>query len=336
MRILVLGGTRFVGRHLVESARAGGHAVTVFNRGRTPLPWEDVEQRTGDRETSDLESLRSGEWDACLDVNGYLPQHVRASAALLRDRIARYAFISSASVYEIPGRPPIDETGALLPVPAAEVDAVAPELYGALKVACEQEVERAFPGRALIVRPGIVAGPFDPTNRFTWWVERVARGGEVLAPGSPGSPVQLIDGRDLAQFAAALLGRGATGTYNACGAPSSFGELLAACRQGTGSDAVPLWVSEQLLLAAGVEPFDELPLWLPDEPDNRAFYSISNARAREAGLHPRPLAETARATWEWLRAVRAGDLPAAIPGGFVARGLAPERELEIIGSSHGG
>ena len=336
MRILVLGGTRFVGRHLVEAARAGGHAVTVFNRGRTPLPWDDVEHRTGDREAGDLESLRSGDWDACLDVNGYLPQHVRASAALLAERLARYAFISTASVYTIPGRPPIDETGALHPVPAHAVDAVEPELYGPLKVACEQEVAQACPGRALIVRPGIVAGPFDPTNRFTWWVERVARGGQVLAPGSPDSPVQLVDGRDLAQFAAALLGRDATGIYNVCGAPLSFGELLAACRQGTGSDATPAWVSEQLLLASGVEPFDELPLWLPDDPDNRAFYSFSNARAREAGLELRPLAETARATGEWLRAVRAGDLPAPIPGGFVARGLAPEREAELIRSSHAG
>ena len=145
-------------------------------------------------------------WDACLDVNGYLPQHVRASAELLADRVARYAFISTASVYVIPGSPPIDETGALHAVPAHEVETPRhAELYGPLKVACEQEVERAFPGRALILRPGIVAGPYDPTNRFPWWVERVARGGEVLAPGTPGSPVQLVDGRDLAAFALALM-----------------------------------------------------------------------------------------------------------------------------------
>ena len=145
--------------------------------------------------------------------------------------------------------------------------------------------------------------------------------------------MQLVDGRDLAPFAAALMGRDATGIFNVCGSPASFGELIAACRQGTGSDATPTWVSERLLLAAGVEPFDELPLWLPDEPDNRAFYSFSNARARAAGLELRPLAETARDTWEWLRAVRAGDLPAPVPGGFVARGLGTEREAELIGSS---
>jgi 2'-hydroxyisoflavone reductase len=330
MRILVLGGTRFVGRHLVEAARAGGHAVTVFNRGRTPLPWDGLEQLAGDRETGDLESLRGREWDACLDVNGYLPQQVRASAALLRDRVARYAFISTASVYALPGTPPIDETGDVHPVPAHEPDAVAPELYGPLKVACEQEVERAFPGRALILRPGIVAGPYDPTNRFAWWVERVARGGEMLGPGAPSSRVQLVDGRDLAQFATALIGAQATGLFNVCGAPSTFGELLAACASGTGSDARPTWVSEQLLLDAGVEPFDELPLWLPDEPDNRAFYSFSNARARVAGLTLRPLSETARDTWAWIAAVRAGASPAPTPGGFVARGLPREREAALL------
>jgi 2'-hydroxyisoflavone reductase len=330
MRILVLGGTRFVGRHLVEAARAAGHVVTVFNRGATPLPWDGVEQLTGDRERTDLEALRGRDWDACLDVSGYLPQHVRASAELLRDHVARYVFISSASVYELPGEAPIGETGAVHPAPAEEVESVLPGLYGALKVACEREVERAFPGRALILRPGIVAGPYDPTNRFPWWVERVGLGGEVLAPGAPDSPVQLVDGRDLALFAAALLEQEATGTFTVCGEPSSFGELLAACLAGTGSDATLTWVGEQALLAAGIEPFDELPLWPPDEPDNRAFYTFSNARARAAGLELRPLAETARDTWEWLSAVRAGDLPEPIAGGFVARGLSHEREAALL------
>jgi 2'-hydroxyisoflavone reductase len=330
MRILVLGGTRFVGRHLVEAARAGGHTVTVFNRGRTPLPWDDVEQCTGDRETGDLEALRDGEWDACLDVNGYAPERVRASARLLREHVARYAFISTVSVYALPGAPPIDETGALHPVPSPETDAAGPGLYGPLKVACEQEVERAFPGAALIVRPGIVAGPCDPTNRFTWWVERVARGGEVLGPGAPITPVQLVDARDLAHFTTALIGGEATGIFNVCGSPSTFGELIAACATGTASDATPAWVSEQLLLAEGVEPFDELPLWIPDDPETRGFSSFSNDRARAAGLTLRTLAETARATWEWVSAVRAGEAAEPMAGGFVARGLAPEREAALL------
>jgi 2'-hydroxyisoflavone reductase len=333
MEILVLGGTHFVGRHLVDAARAAGHTVTVFNRGRTPLPWDDVEQLIGDRGKGDLESLRGRGWDACLDVNGYLPQYVRASAELLADRVARYAFISTASVYVIPGSPPIEETGELHAAPAHEAETLDMELYGPLKVACEQAVERIFPERALILRPGIVAGPYDPTNRFPWWVERVARGGEVLAPGTPVSPVQLVDGRDLAAFSLGLMGREATGIFNLCGPPSSFGELIAACKQGTGSDATPVWVSDEHLLAAGVEPYHELPLWLPDEPDNRVFYSFSNARARAAGMQLRPLAETARDTWEWLSAVRAGDVPPPVTGGYAALGLAPEREAELIRSS---
>jgi 2'-hydroxyisoflavone reductase len=336
MRILVLGGTRFVGRHIVESLRRRDHAITVFNRGHSPAPWDDVEQLRGDRDAGDLESLRGRDWDACIDVNGYLPQRVRASAALLADRVGHLTFVSTASVYTLAGEPPLDESSELHAVPAHEVDAVAPDLYGPLKVACEQETERAAPGRALILRPGIVAGPHDPTNRFAWWVERLKRGGEVLAPGSPATAVQLVDGRDLAQFAAALAERKATGIFNVCGSPSTFADLLAACRAGTGSDATLTWVGDRLLLAEGVEPFDDLPLWLPDEPGNRAFYSFSNARARAAGLHLRALAETARDTWEWLRAVRAGDLPEPIRGGFVARGLDPEREAALLATARAG
>ena len=217
MQILVLGGTHFVGRHLVDAARAAGHTVTVFNRGRTPLPWDDVEQLIGDREQGDLESLRGRAWDACLDVNGYLPQYVRASAELLADRVARYAFISTASVYVIPGSPPIDETGELHAVPGARGrDASTWSSTARSRSPASRRSSAPFPGRALILRPGIVAGPYDPTNRFPWWVERVARGGEVLAPGTPVSPVQLVDGRDLAAFSL-----GADGTRRRRGSSTS-------------------------------------------------------------------------------------------------------------------
>jgi 2'-hydroxyisoflavone reductase len=333
MRILVLGGTRFVGLHLVEAARSCGHAVTVFNRGRTPLPWADVEQLTGDRETDDLESLRGRAWDACIDVSGYRPEVVRASAGLLRDRVESYAFISTVSVYALPAEPPIDETGALARMPA-EGAGDGPGLYGPLKVACEHEVETAFPGRCLILRPGIVAGPHDPTNRFAWWVERAARGGAMLAPGGPETPLQLVDGRDLARFAVALIGARAAGVYNVCGDPSSFGELIAACTAATGGTARPVWVSEATLLAEGVEPFSELPLWIGEDPEARGFYAFGNARARAAGLSLRPLEDTARDTWEWIASVRAGTAPEPVRGTFVARGLSPERERAIIRSSH--
>jgi 2'-hydroxyisoflavone reductase len=330
MRILTLGGTRFVGRHIVEAARTAGHEVSVFSRGRNPLPWDDVEHLQGDRETGDLEALRGREWDACIDVSAYLPQAARSSAELLAGQVAHYAFISTASVYVVDPAGGMDETTPVLPAAGDEAPAEGPELYGARKVACEQVVERAFPGRTLIIRPGIVAGPYDPTNRFAWWVERLARAGEAIAPGSRDAPVQLVDGRDLGAFTVAQTARLATGIFNVCGPPSSFGELVDACRTGTDSSPEVTWVGERLLLAHGVEPFTELPLWLPDEPANRAFYSLSNARACAEGLELRHLAETARDTWEWLRAVRSGELPEPIAGGFVARGLAPEREAALL------
>ncbi len=334
MRILVLGGSRFVGRHIVDALRPGGHEVAVFNRGTAALPWDDVEQLRGDRETGDLRSLEGRDWDACIDVSCYLPEHALASAELLADRVERYVFISTVSVYAAGHAGPMDESAPVLPPPADGAEPAGAELYGARKVACEQAVERAFRHRALMIRPGIVAGAHDPTNRFAWWVERLARGGEVLAPGSPNAAVQLVDARDLGAFTAALTAQGTTGVFNVCGPPASFGELIEACRAATGSDAAVTWVGERLLLDNAAEPFSEIPLWVPDEPEFRAFYSMSNARARAAGLTLRPLADTARATWDWLRAVRAGDLAAPDAGGFVARGLSPEREAELLAIHH--
>jgi 2'-hydroxyisoflavone reductase len=330
MRILTLGGTRFVGRHIVEAARNAGHEIAVFSRGRTPLPWDDVEHLSGDRETGALEALRDREWDACIDVSAYAPEVARASAELLAGQVGHYTFISTASVYVVDLAGGMDESTPVLPADLDEDAADGSELYGARKVACELEVERAFPGRTLILRPGIVAGPHDPTNRFTWWVERLARGGEVLGPGAPEAPVQLVDGRDLGAFTVAQTERLTTGVFNVCGPPSSFGELIGACRTGTASRSEVTWVSEELLLEQDVEPFTEMPLWLPDEPATRAFYSMSNARARAQGLELRHLADTARDTWEWLRAVRAGALPEPVAGGFVARGLSPEREAALL------
>ncbi len=188
----------------------------------------------------------------------------------------------------------------------------------------------AFRGRALILRPGIVAGPYDPTNRFGWWVSRLARGGETLAPGRRDGPVMVIDGRDLAAFAISAIERGIGGVFNVCGDQIPFAGFLEAVRGGTGSDSTLRWVDDGTLLSAGVEPFTEIPLWLPESPEHRAFYSLANGRARVEGLDLRPLSTTAGDTLGWLGRVAEGTEPAPVPTGFVARGLSAERERDLL------
>lgn len=335
MRILVLGGTGFVGRHIVEAARAREHRVSVFNRGRRPLPWPDVELLIGDRDEGDLAALQTGSWDACVDVNAYLPQAVAATTSLLAGRVGRYCLTSTGSVYRAIDDPDgtsgaVDESSPLHDPPAGTVGERTPELYGPLKVACERVVEAAFGARGLIIRPGIVAGPHDPTNRFGWWVARLARGGETLAPGDPDGPVMVVDGRDLGAFTASCLERSVGGTFNVCGDQLTFAAFLEAVMDGTRSDAALRWIGEEALLAAGVEPFLEIPLWLPESPGHRAFYSLGNGRARAEGFATRPLAETAAATLAWLDEVASGRQWAPVPTGFVARGLPPERERALL------
>lgn len=334
MRILVLGGTGFVGRHIVDAARERAHEVTVFNRGRRPTPWDDVASLVGDRDAGAIAALGTGEWDACVDVNAYVPQAVEVTARVLAGRVGRYCLISTGSVYRLDAVDDggwVDEASPLVDPPPAVHAERTPELYGPLKVACERVAEEVFGAGALILRPGIVAGPYDPTNRFGWWVARLARGGETLAPGPPEGPVMVIDGRDLGAFAVEAIERGLHGPFNACGDRCSFAALLGAIGDGTASSSTLRWVDEDVLLAAGAEPFLELPLWLPGSREHRAFYSLANARARTHGLRLRPLAETAADTLTWLRRVDAGAEPAPVPTGFVAAGLTAEREAELLG-----
>lgn len=338
MRLLVLGGTRFVGRHLAAAALARGHALTLAHRGLThPDLFPGVEHLFGDR-GGDLSFLSGRRWDAVLDVNGYLPRLVRAAAQLLAGAVDRYVFVSTISAYarrsagEAGGTGRRDEEQPLARPPAGqeETEEITDETYGWLKAACEAAVSAALPGRALIVRPGLIAGPQDPTGRFSYWPWRLARGGEVLAPAAPACPVQLIDARDLGEWIVRQVETGATGVYNACGPgrPLTLGEVLATCRDVAGPEATFTWVDESFLLDQGVTPWTTLPLWLPGTATS--FAGIDNRRARAAGLTFRPLAETVRDTLSWLAELN-GELPVSADR---ADPLTPAREAALLRAWH--
>jgi 2'-hydroxyisoflavone reductase len=321
MRLLVLGGTQFLGRHLVEAALARGHEVTLFNRGRThPELFPGVERLVGDRD-GDLSALEAGAWDAAVDTSGYVPRLVRASAELLATRVARCLFVSSISVYADVSRPGVDE-GA----PVAELEEETEEhrgpAYGALKALCEQVVQEVLGERATIVRPGLIVGPWDPTGRFTYWPVRVAAGGDVLAPEPRDGAVQVIDGRDLADFCVRLLEDDVAGTFNATGPEQTLEQVLEECRRVSDSDARFVWTPAERLVEQGVLPWTELPLWLGDDPAYGGFMRVDVSRARAAGLRTRPLAETIADTLAWHRG---GDAPIDPPAG-----LDRDRERELL------
>ncbi len=319
MRILILGGTVFVGRHLVEAALDRGHRVTLFHRGRSrPDLFPGVEKLIGDR-TGDLTALDGGCWDAVIDTCGYTPGVVRRSAEALAGSVGLYVFISSISVYSEHPAAGVDERGPVKTLAgeeeleeaermAAEGRANARSLgasYGALKALCEQAAEAAMPGRVLRVRPGLIVGPWDYSDRFTWWLRRVATGGEVLAPGPRQRRIRVIDARDLAGWIVGLVETGTTGVYNAAGPPRgwTFEQFLDACKTASGSNAVFTWVDEAFLEQHEIVPWTQLPLWLPDA--YNGFFAAGNERAIAAGLTFRPLAETVRDTLAWDRATDA-------------------------------
>jgi 2'-hydroxyisoflavone reductase len=318
VKLLVLGGTKFLGRHAVASALADGHDVTIFTRGQTnPDLFPEAEHLVGDRDGG-LDGLRDRTWDGVVDTSGYVPRVVRQSAELLRDAVARYVFVSSISVYADFGEPVSEETpvGELEDPQTEEVM----EHYGALKAACERVVEEVYRERGALVRAGLIVGPHDPTDRFTYWPRRLARGGEVLGPGDPDAPVQLVDARDLARWLVQLALKGPGGTFNATGPadPLAFAELLERARTAIASNAEIEWVDEQRLLDAGVQPWSELPLWLPGT-EYAGMCRADIGRAVEAGLTFRPLEETVADTLAWDRTVD-GDRPT----------LSFEREQEIL------
>jgi len=313
MKLLVLGGTRFLGRHLVEAALARGHEVTTFTRGRLPSPWPGrVTGLLGDRDpriAPGLAALEGATWDAVVDCSGYVPRVVEAGARLLASRVARYLFVSSLSVYAETPRPNMDETTpvAKLADPATEQ---VMEHYGALKAACEAVIERIYGARATNVRPGLIVGPFDGTDRFGYWVARFvnpallgARPARAVVPAPRERAVQFIDARDLATWLLDLAARDVAGTYNGC-SPAlhwTMGDLVDALVDVSPAPPEPAWIDDDELVAQGVTPWTGLPLWLPpSEPDSAGFMAMDCSRARAAGLAIRPLTDTIRDTAAWL------------------------------------
>jgi 2'-hydroxyisoflavone reductase len=316
MRILVLGGTQFLGRHVVDAALRSDHDVTLFNRGRTrPELFPDVEKVRGDRD-GDLGDLSGRAFDAVIDTSGYVPRIVAETLDALGD-VGHYTFVSSVSVYTDLTTPPTEAS------PVAELEEPTEEwreAYGELKADCEEVVRERFPN-AFIPRPGLIVGPWDPTGRFTYWPQRLAAGGLVLAPAPPEASAQVMDVRDLAAWIVRAAEGGTSGTYNAVDHPTTRAALIETCKDVGGAEAEIVWVDGDFLAGHEVEEWMELPLWLHGE-EHRGMLSIDPSAAFAAGLETRPLAETVCDTLEW---VRRGEAPVEPPAG-----LDPEKEQRVL------
>ena len=335
LRILILGGTGFTGPYQVRYALSRGHKVTTFNRGKThpgELP-NEVEQLIGDR-NGQLDALKGRQWDVVIDNPTSVPVWVRDAAQILKGNVDRYVFVSTISVYADTSKPGTDETSPLAKYTGPDAMKESREsilaskftLYGPLKALSEQEAEKWFPKKTLVIRPGLIVGPRDETDRFTYWPMRVDRGGEVLAPGSPSDPVQFIDGRDLAEWTIRMVENGETGIYNATGPEKKLGlgEMLDTMKSTLNSSAKFTWVNADFLEAQKVAPWSDMPVWLPPHGEEGGGNQVSNKRAIAKGLAFRPLAETTRDTVAWFKS-QPQDRQSKLKAG-----LSPEREAEVL------
>ena len=321
MRLLIIGGTRFMGRHLTEFALAAGHEVTLFHRGETGADlFPEAEHVLGDRDGG-FAPLGGGRWDAAVDMCGYFPRQVREATAFLADRVEHYTFISSISVYP-DGAKDLDEDSPVIRLEDPGVEEITEKTYGGLKALCEEAAERGMPGRVLNVRSGLIVGPHDPTDRFTYWVRRAAAGGKVLAPLPQERPVQFIHAADGAAWILRMAERRGTGVFNVAGPqrPHTLAEVLTACREVSGSQAEFVWIPEAFLVEAGAKFWEEITLCEPG--DSAGIMSVDISRALAEGLELRPLVQTARETLAW-DAYRP-------PGTELKAGLAAVREAELL------
>lgn len=333
LRILILGGTGFTGPHQVRYALSRGHQVTLFNRGKQPHEWPGaVEELLGDRNTGDLKSLAGREWDVCIDNPTTLPFWVRDAGRVLHGKVKQYIFISTISVYA-DNLKPADETAPVASYPGKDAMAetmeslhASGELYGPLKALSEKEAEVQFPGMVTVIRPGLIVGPGDETDRFTYWPVRLARGGEYLAPGDGSDPVQIIDARDLAEWTIRMAEARTFGTFNATGPqhPLQMKEMLSGITSAIHADAKPVWVSTDFLEAQKVEAWSDMPVWVPARGETAGFAKRSIRKAIAAGLTFRPLNTTAADTLAWFKQ-QTPERQAKLKAGLTA-----EREQEVL------
>lgn len=337
LNILILGGTGFTGPHQVRYALARGHKLTLFNRGRRPKEWPgEVEELTGDRETADLKSIEGREWDVCIDNPTSVPYWVRDVGRILQGKVKQYVFISTLSAYADTATAGMTEDAPLAKYTGPDImketraNLLANmNLYGPMKAGCEAEAEKWFPGMTTIIRPTLIVGPGDDTDRFTYWPVRIARGGEVLAPPAD-DPVQIIDARDLAEWTIRLAEQRAFGAYNAVG-PNyelSTGAMLYGIRAAVGGNAKFTFTTADFLEAQKVSAWGDLPVWVPGQGETVGFHRMSTARSIAAGLTYRPLATTAADTLNWFHTLPA-DRQAKLKGG-----LSADREAALLKTWH--
>ena len=323
----MLGGTGFLGPQTVEAALKRGHKVTLFNRGKTrPGLFPDLEKLHGDREKDDLKALEGRKFDAVVDTSANVPRWVKKAAAVLGPNIGHYVYISSISVYADTSKPGMDETAPVATIADPTTEKITGETYGALKALSEKAAHEAMPGKVSVVRPGLIVGPDDPSDRFTYWPVRVARGGEVLAPGSPDDPIQFIDVRDLGAFLVRLIEDKTTGVFNALGPDKvlTMGQTLDACKRPhrampRSPGSMPTFSQKQ-----GVHAWSDMPAWVPSSGETAGFAKVSNARALKAGLTFLPIADTAKATLDWF-STQPADRRAKLRAG-----ITPEREAKVL------